>query len=152
MPKTLPNTWADALYGTVRDYPEGVPALAETLGYSAAMLYRCTNATDDGAHFDAMRLPALIRATGDNRAVRYLCHVAGGIFVKLPRVRKAKEEAIAELQQRQAQAVKSLLGFFAGTASQVETLEAIKRELEGAAGFLKAVEAYRKPTLFEDEP
>jgi len=148
----IPNTFEDAINGTVRDYEGGVPALAEAIGYSPSMLYRATNPGDGGARLDALRLPALIRETKDDRIVRYLAHLRGYLLVKVPRVRRAKEDEVAELQRHQAEAIQALVGYFAGQHGQAETIEALRQEMEAAAGLAKAVEAYNRPSLFEDEP
>ena len=149
--RNIPNSLEDAINGTVRDYADGVPALAEAIGYSPSMLYRATNPGDACARLDALRLPALLRETRDDRIVRYLAHLRGYLLVKVPRVRRGKEDEVAELQRHQADAIQALVAFFSGERDQASTLDALRRELEACAGMAKAVEAYHRPGLFDDD-
>ncbi len=68
----------------------GVKALAAKLNLSAALVYKWCQETakDDpaasGARNPLDRVKAIYDATGDPRVVNWICHQAGGFFVKNP--------------------------------------------------------------------
>ncbi len=130
---------------------DGIEELADHLGIKPGMLYRLSNPMDEGARINSKHLIPLMEKTKDYTILKHTAARLGFLCVRLPRVRSARHEDMAEYQRRQAQAFERLAGFFAGARSAEETLEAIRREMEAAAGFAKAVEAHDTPSLFEDE-
>jgi hypothetical protein len=85
----------------------GVKALASRLNLSTALIYKwCQEpAKDDpsgsGARNPLDRLKEIVEATDDPRVVNWLCHEAGGFFVKNPAVEPGEgEEHLLTTTQR----------------------------------------------------
>ena len=68
----------------------GVKALAAELRLSSALIYKWCQESDpndpdaSGARNPLDRLSDIVRTTGDANVVNWLCHEAGGFFVKNP--------------------------------------------------------------------
>jgi hypothetical protein len=146
--KTLDQVVAE----TVRKHRGGVEELADFLGKSASYLYRVSNPFDEGAPLPLKYAIPLMEHTKDYSLLKHIALRCGFLCVKIPRVRSAKETEIGLYQKCQVEATQSVIAFFRKEKSVDETLDAIRKELEAAAGFLKAIEAADKPTLdFEEE-
>jgi hypothetical protein len=143
--KTLDQVVAE----TVRKHRGGVEELADFLGKSASYLYRVSNPFDEGAPLPLKYAIPLMEHTKDYSLLKHIATRLGFLCIRLPRIKKAREEEIALYQRRQSAAISALLSHFAGEKSQDETLEAIRLEMESAAGFAKAIES--EPMLFEEE-
>lgn len=85
----------------------GIKGLAARLNLSTALVYKwCQESTHDdpgasGALNPLDRLKEIYLATRDDRLINWLCHVAGGTFVKNPQVRPgAREEQMLATTQR----------------------------------------------------
>ncbi|MEW5763604.1 MAG: phage regulatory CII family protein [Acidobacteriota bacterium] len=139
---------------TIRRYRggEGIEDLADALGIKPGMLYRLSNPLDEEARINSKHLIPLMEKTRDYSILKHIAARLGFLCVRLPRVRSAREAEIADYQRRQAEAIRALLGFFAGERGQEDTLAAIRAELEAAAGWAKAVESHQTPSLFEEDP
>jgi hypothetical protein len=123
--------------------------MADNLGIATSYLYRVANPFDESAPLPSKHLINLMTHTKDYSILKHLAQRCGFICVKMPRVRSAKESEIGLYQRRQAEAIRAVVAFFQKSASMDETLEAIRKELEAAAGFMKAIE--EQPGLFEEE-
>ena len=128
---------------------DGIAELADHLGIKPSMLYRLSNPLDN-VRINSKHLIPLMEKTRDFAILRHLAARCGFGLFRLPRVRTAKQNEIARYQEAQAKAIQAVIGFFAGSRSQEETLAAIRDELEKAAGFLKAVENSPQQSLFEE--
>lgn len=139
---------------TIRRYlgGEGIEELADALGIKPGMLYRLSNPLDEEARINSKHLIPLMEKTKDYSILRHLAARLGFLLVRVPRVRTARVQELAEYQASQAAAMKAVSGFYLGTRSADEALEAIRQEMERAAGFRKAIETHATPSLFEEEP
>jgi|SRR3990172_3159844 len=137
---------------TIRRYRsgEGLEELADALGIKQGMLYRLSNPLDEDARINSKHLIPLMEKTRDYSILRHLASRLGFLLVRIPRVRMARVAELAEYQASQAAATKAVGGFYLGTKSAEEALEAIRQEMERAAGFRKAIETHAQPSLFEE--
>ncbi len=85
----------------------GVKALAAKLNLSTALVYKwCQEAPQEdpnasGARNPLDRLREIYEVTGDDAVINWLCHTAGGFFVKNPRVEPGdREENLLSTTQR----------------------------------------------------
>lgn len=137
---------------TIRRYRggEGIEELADALGIKPGTLYRLSNPLDEEARINSKHLIPLMERTKDYSVLKHLASRLGFLMVRLPRVRSARESDLAEYQASQAAATKAVCGFYLGTKGAEEALEAIRAEMERAAGFQKAIQTHDQPSLFEE--
>jgi hypothetical protein len=131
---------------------DGIEELADHIGITPGMLYRLGNPLDEGAKINSKHLIPLMEKTRDYSILKHLAARLGFVCVRLPRVRSAREQELAEYQSSQAAAIKAVCSFYHGMASAEEALAAIQTEIERAVGFRRAIETHDIPTLFEEDP
>lgn len=123
--------------------------MADNLGIATSYLYRVANPFDESAPLPSKHLINLMTHTKDYSILKHLAQRCGFICVKIPRVRAAREEEIGRYQKCQVEATQAVISFFRKEKSVDQALDAIRKELEAAAGFAKAIE--EQPGLFEEE-
>ena len=102
----------------------GVKALAAKLRLSPALVYKWCQEYDPkdpdigGARNPLDRLAEIVQATGDERVVNWLCHEAGGFFVRNPRAHGGDNET--ELLRRTQALVKEFSGLLSTVTSSIE--------------------------------
>jgi len=135
---------------TIRKFKggDGIAELADHLGVKPSMLYRLSNPLDS-VRINSKHLIPLMEKTRDFSVLRHLAARCGFGLFRIPRVRANKDREIALYLEVQTKANLAVQGFFDGRRTQEETVEAIRKELEVAAGFLKAVENHPQQGLFE---
>lgn len=138
---------------TIRRYRggDGIEELADLLGIKPGMLYRLSNPLDEEARINSKHLLPLMEKTRDISILKHLASRLGYLLVRVPRVRTAREQELAAYQASQAMAMQAVCGFYLGTRKPDDVLEAIREEMEKAAGFRKAIETHEQPSLFEEE-
>jgi hypothetical protein len=106
-----------------------VKEIASSLGLSLSLIYKWaepTTETGSGTVNPLDRLEALIRATGDERLVQWLCQKAGGFFIKNPESMWPHPLLLVPATNQIVQEFADLLAVIAKAAndSQVTTPEA----------------------------
>ena len=102
----------------------GVKALAGKLNLSPALVYKwCQDSNKEdpdssGARNPLDRLAEIVQATGDESVVNWLCHEAGGFFVRNPRAHGGDNET--ELLRRTQALVKEFSGLLSTVTSSIE--------------------------------
>ncbi len=134
---------------TIRKYKGSISELADKLGIKVPTLYRLANPFDEDAKINSKHLIPLMEETRNYEILKHIASRCGFIVVKLPKIRSKKEEEISEYQERQAVAIKAVIEFFRGDITADAAIEAIRAEMEYAAGFSKAIES--EPMLFEED-
>lgn len=136
---------------TIRKHKDGqgIEELADLLGVKPAMVYRLSNPFDEDARINSKHIIPLMQHTKNYSLLKHIAQRCGFLCVKLPRVRSSKETEIGLYQRRQAEAIRAVVAFFQRQMSVDEALEAVRKEMESAAGFMKAIE--EAPSLFEEE-
>lgn len=140
------------LYKTVHRKAESVEEIADRVGCSASLLYRCANINDAQARFPLEKLLPLMRATGDYSILKHLASRSGFILYKLPA--KIKPKKIADLNEYQGSftdAFRALLDFKKGKITKKQCPIHIDKFLSQTIGLKKGVEGVEQMTFFEEE-
>lgn len=147
------KTFDQVVSETIRKHSgkNSMEELADYLGIATSYLYRVANPFDEAAPLPSKHLINLMSHTKDYSILKHLAQRCGFICVKLPRVKAAREEEISRYQQVQIEAARAVMRFFRKEMDQDAALDAIRMELEAAAGFSKAIGEYQEPGLFEEE-
>lgn len=122
-------------YEVLRDASEkvGVKVLAKNLRLSPALVYKWCEAPESeddensGTRNPLDRVCEIVRLTGHTPVVNWLCHEAGGFYVKNPKPRGADTEAdLLEATQQMVQAFSKMLSEVSRSAedSQISPGEA----------------------------
>ena len=93
-------------------------AAAET-GLSLSMIYKWAEppASASGAANPLDRVAALVRCSGDHRIVQWICHEAGGFYIKNPSAQSPHPLHLVPAMNSVVQEFADLLSVMAGAAS-----------------------------------
>ena len=130
-----------ALYGTIHRKKESVEEIADRVGCSASLLYRCCNVNDSQARFPLEKLLPLMRSVNDYSILRHLASRSGFILYKLPsRIKHNRAADLNKYQSLFTETFRSLLRFKDGEISKGECLKNIDRLLSSTVGIRKGIE------------
>ena len=129
---------------------DGIEDIAERCSVGPSMVYRWSNPLDEDGCPNSKHILPVMLATKDYSYLKALAARCGFGVYRVPRVRTARVEELADFQRLQSSAMTMLAGFFAGGQDAEETLGAVRAEMDKAAGFIKAVETHGTPSLFEE--
>ena len=105
-------------------------AIAEDLGISVSLVYKWAEPPEQGSGTanPLDRIDALLRSTKDPRIVQWICHRAGGFFVRNPTMAKPGAYAVVPATNKIVQEFADMLGVIANAAldNSISTGEAGK--------------------------
>jgi len=118
------------IYSTVHRGRPTVEELADGLGCSSSLLYRCANPNDPAARFPLEKLLPLMRLTKDYSILRHIAARAGFALFRIPPKRKTRTIfGLTEFQALFAKTFQCLLNFVAHKATKEEVLEEVDKLL-----------------------
>jgi len=88
------------LYSTIHKKKKSIEQIADEVGCSPSLLYRCANINDLDARFPLERLLPLMRSAGDFSVLKHLASRSGYLLYKLPA--RIKFQKIADLNKYQS--------------------------------------------------
>ncbi len=97
-----------------------IKEVAAAIGLSASLLYKWAEPVPDAEGGSGVvnpldRVEALIRSTGDERIIQWLCHRAGGFFIANPHA-VARSKAVVPATNRIVQEFADMLSVIAAAA------------------------------------
>jgi hypothetical protein len=92
--------------------------VAEDLGVSVSLVYKWAEPPEQGsgAANPLDRVAALLHSTNDPRIVQWICHEAGGFFVRNPTMSQPGSYAVVPATNKIVQEFADMLGVIAGAA------------------------------------
>ena len=119
-----------------------VKQVAADLGLSQSMIYKWAEA-DDGGGSGAVnpldRIEALLRSTGDQRLVQWICQRAGGFFILNPKTHKPHPSFLIPATNEIVQEFADLLAVIAMAAADNQITAAEAKNIRGQWEELKSV-------------
>ena len=119
-----------------------VKQVAADLGLSQSMIYKWAEA-DDGGGSGAVnpldRIEALLRSTGDQRLVQWICQRAGGFFILNPKTHKPHPDFLIPATNEIVQEFADLLAVIATAAADNRITPAEAKNIRGRWEELKSV-------------
>ncbi len=129
------------IYRTVHRKRLSVEEIADEVGCSASLLYRCANPNDPQARFPLEKLLPLMRATNDYSILKHLAFRSGFILYRIPpRIRHDKPCDLNKFQAMFTNTFKAVLEFQEGRKSKEKCLEEIDGFLGSTLEIRKSVE------------
>ena len=119
-----------------------VKQVAADLGLSQSMIYKWAEADDDGGSGAANpldRIEALLRSTGDQRLVQWICQRAGGFFILNPKTHQPHPDFLIPATNEIVQEFADLLAVIATAAADNRITPAEARNIRGRWEELKSV-------------
>ena len=135
------------IYTNIHNAKESVEELADYLGMSTSMLYRCGNPNDEQADLPSRKLIPLMNRTNNFSILRHMARRTGHVVFKVPKAAARSVETLNEFQKTFTVCLDTLLDFYRGNASKEETVGKIDALISAAAGHRKAVEKSDQPDL-----
>jgi len=114
------------LYQTVHKKSISIDEIADAIGCSSSLLYRCANVNDPQARFPVERILPLMRFVKDYSILRHLASRSGFLLYKLPS--KIKYNKAADLNRFQSlftNVFRSLLDLKQGKISKEQCLSQV---------------------------
>jgi hypothetical protein len=117
--------------------------IAADLGLSLSLVYKWAQPSEgrgSGVDNPLDRVAALIRLTRDPSLIQWLCHQAGGFFVRNPKIRSRPEQrdvfpATNEIIQQFADVLESITDAAADQSISKSEAEAIRRQWDELKAF-----------------
>ena len=104
--------------------------IADDLGVSISLVYKWAEPPEQGsgAANPLDRVDALLQSTKDPRVVQWICHRAGGFFVRNPAMARPGAYAVIPATNKIVQEFADMLGVIASAAldNSITTIEATK--------------------------
>ena len=126
------------LYKTVHRRKKSVEEIADRVGCSSSLLYRCSNPNDSQARFPLEKVLPLMLTTGDYGILKHLASRSGFVLYKIPaRIKYNKTGDLNKYQSIFADTFRALLDFKEGRISKEKCLS----QMDGFLG--KTVEIRR---------
>ena len=119
-----------------------VKQVAADLGLSQSMIYKWAEAGDDGgsgAVNPLDRIEALLRSTGDQRLVQWICQRAGGFFILNPKTHQPHPDFLIPATNEIVQEFADLLAVIATAAADNRITPAEAKNIRGRWEELKSV-------------
>jgi len=137
-----------AVYETIHGKGKNVEEIADAIGCSPSLLYRCANINDPGARFPLERTLPLMNATRDFTILKHLAARSGFLLYRLPS--KFKHHKTADLNKYQSvfiEAFQALVKFKDGEIDREACLEKIDTLLSRTIELRTSVERSDQMTL-----
>lgn len=128
------------LYKTIHRAKESVEELADHLGISSSMLYRCGNPNDDNARFPLDKVIPLMEKTKDYSILHHLARRTGHVVFKIPRAAARTQERLNDFQVAFTACFSALLDFYKDKITKEETIAKIDALISAAAAHRRDVE------------
>ncbi len=119
-----------------------VKQVAADLGLSQSMIYKWAEADDGGGSGAANpldRIETLLRSTGDQRLVQWICQRAGGFFILNPKTNKPHPSFLIPATNEIVQEFADLLAVIATAAADNQITTAEAKDIRGRWEELKSV-------------
>ena len=119
-----------------------VKQVAADLGLSQSMIYKWAEADDgggSGATNPLDRIEALLRSTGDQRLVQWICQRAGGFFILNPKTNKPHPSFLIPATNEIVQEFADMLAVIATAAADNQITAAEAKDIRGRWEELKSV-------------
>jgi len=115
--------------------------IAEDLGVSISLVYKWGEPPEQGSGTanPLDRIDGLLRSTNDPRIVQWICHQAGGFFVRNPTMAKPGAYAVIPATNRIVQEFADMLGVIASAALDNSISPAEAEKIRSGWEDLKAV-------------
>ena len=129
------------LYRTIHRRRESVEQIADDIGCSSSLLYRCANPNDSQARFPLEKLLPLMKSVNDYSILKHLAARSGFILYKLPSKIKPNNNAdLNRFQSLFADAFRALLDFKGGKISKTDCLKDVDCLLSRSVELRKGIE------------
>ena len=133
------------LYRCVHRKKLSVEEIADELGCSSSLLYRCSNPNDSQARFPLEKVLPLMRVTRDYSILKHLASRSGFVLYKIPsRIKYNKIGDLNKYQSICADTFRALLDFKNEKISKEVCLRQIDEMLSGTVEIRKGIETNRQ--------
>jgi len=129
------------LYRTIHRKKESVDEIADVIGCSSSLLYRCANPNDRQARFPVEKVLPLMKAVNDFSILKHLAARSGFILYKLPSEIKPNDNGdLNRFQSLFADTFRALLDFKSGKITKEQCLSMMDELLTRTIEFRKSIE------------